>query len=167
MSDIAPIEAWLDFKRTLELTGERWLSFAEAVALVRKREPMSIGRAEFMVDKARKSGKVRWHWFHDGDFLLDKPNRGNTFLEEGDLVDWISRHPDLSKASSKQPRQRLKPLRDSTEEIMQTVWPDGPPERLAHKVICAEVRDAFKARNLAPPSPDTIRRATSALRRKS
>ena len=100
-------EVEADFKRALELTGERWLSFLEAVALLREREPMSIGQAEAYIDDLRvayfadggsfgrqsgKSATVRWHWFHDTDFLTNEPNRGNTFVSEADLIHWHNRN---------------------------------------------------------------------------
>jgi hypothetical protein len=87
-----------DFKRALELTGERWLSFSEAVALLRDREPISIGQAEAVIDglhKAHFAGNstgIRWHWFHDTDFRTNKPNRGNTFLSDADLIYWLDRN---------------------------------------------------------------------------
>lgn len=97
-----------DFRRSLELigeqTGDRWLPFADQVALLLGREPMSIGRAQAMADAARNSGEVRWQWFRD-DGLLSKPTRGNTFLSETDLIDWLNRNrpppPALPSSSQK------------------------------------------------------------------
>src|SRR5262249_179360 len=106
-SDETAFDPWLEFKRTLESTGERWLNHREAIDLLQKREPIPIGAAEAILDDlgvayfadggafARQSGKstaVRWHWFHDTDFQTNKPNRGNTFVSEADLIYWHDRN---------------------------------------------------------------------------
>ena len=51
--DEAEFDPVMDAARLLEQTGERWLSLSEAVALLRKREPMSIGHAEHILDDLR------------------------------------------------------------------------------------------------------------------
>ena len=107
MADLPPFmdeERRRRLEGLIERTGERWLSFSEAVALLREREPMSIGQAEAIIDDLRmayfadggpfdrRSGKstpVRWHWFHDTNFLTNKPNRNNTFVSEADLIQWL------------------------------------------------------------------------------
>jgi hypothetical protein len=81
-------DRFLDFKRMLELTGEQWLNHAEAIDLLRKREPMSIGAAEAILDELRekyfageKAG-VRWQWFRDDtDFFstTNKPSINTVF----------------------------------------------------------------------------------------
>jgi hypothetical protein len=112
-----------DFRRVLEASGERWLSFHEAVVLLREREPMSVGQAQAMIDDlrmayfadggqfARQSGKsatVRFHWFHDTDFLTNKPKRGNTFISEADLIYWhAAPKTPASQTSTKQIRQTV------------------------------------------------------------
>lgn len=88
-------EAEADFWKTLELTGEKWLTHPEIVELLTTRGSMSVGAADAIVDTLRaaffanKPTGVRWHWFHDTDFLTNKPNRGNTRASEADVIYWL------------------------------------------------------------------------------
>jgi hypothetical protein len=151
-------EAEADFKRTLELigdqAGDRWLSFAQAVALIREREPMSIGEAEFTVDEARKSGKVRYHWFRD-DGLLSKPTRGNTFVSEADLVSWHDKYR-TSAPSHDEANARHKKAAEAIERTKQAIkakCQNGPLAlskdmrnsiRVVHKVSYRTISRALK-----------------------
>jgi hypothetical protein len=51
--DEGELDPLMDAARLLEQTGERWLSFSEAVALLREREQMSIGQAQAIIDDLR------------------------------------------------------------------------------------------------------------------
>lgn len=120
-----------DFRRTLELTGERWLSFSEAVALLREREPMSIGYAEHILDDlrvayfaaggpfARQSGKsvpVRWYFVRGIGLLEEKPHRENTFVSEADLIYWLDQNwPAPKSAPSPRPARMPAPRASKTQ----------------------------------------------------
>jgi hypothetical protein len=78
--------------------GEKWLSRNEAVALVRSREPMSIGRAKAIVSTARKSGEVRVDVLNDEALSLlsfdpsfAKAEIGPLY-SKGDFLDWLDRN---------------------------------------------------------------------------
>jgi hypothetical protein len=110
--DEGELDPMMDAARLLEQTGERWLSFSEAVALLREREPMSIGHAEHILDDlrvaylagggpfARQSGKsapVRCYFVRGIGLLGEKPHRENTFVSEADLIYWL----DQNRAGAK------------------------------------------------------------------
>ena len=115
--DEGELEPLMDAARLLEQTGERWLLFSEAVALLREREPtMSIGQAQAIIDEfraayfagggpfARQSGKfppVRWYFVRGVGLFQQKPHRDNTFVSEADLIYWqdTNRSPAPSPAS--------------------------------------------------------------------
>ena len=106
--DEGELEPLMDAARLLEQTGERWLLFSEAVALLRQREPtMSIGQAQAIIDDfrvayfasggpfARQSGKsapVRWYFVWSIGLFNQKPHRDNTLVNEPDLIYWHDRN---------------------------------------------------------------------------
>ena len=115
--DEAEFDPVMDAARLLEQTGERWLSFSEAVALLREREPMSIGHAEHILDDlrvayfagggpfARQSGKsvpVRWFFVWAIGLFNQKPHRDNTLVNEPDLIYWQDCNRDTVNNSQKQ-----------------------------------------------------------------
>jgi hypothetical protein len=190
MSDEAPFitadepafDAWLDFRRTLELTGERWLLHSEAIDLLRKREPVSIGRAEAILDDLREryfAGErtgVRWHWFRD-DGLLSKPTRGNTFVSEADLIYWHDQirtpQPPAPIEAPSQPklqhhRRKAKILQDAAEQRLLSVFAASygiPPASLRPKDILERVNQG-----LSPGRQflrDTVTRAVKSLKEKA
>jgi hypothetical protein len=172
-------EAEIDFKRTLELTGERWLSHSEAVALLRDREPMSVGHAEDTLDDLRKryfAGErtgLRWHWFRD-DGLLSKPTRGNTFVNEADLIYWHDRNRIPTPAATPPEPQKLRrPRRDkvvqaAAEQRLLVVFREShgvPPADLQPKDILKRVNEG-----LSPAKHflrDTVARAVQNLKEKA
>ena len=173
-ADEPDLDRLADFKVALELTGERWLSFSEAAALLRKREPMSIGQAEATIDDLRiayfadggpfdrqsgKSATVRWQWFHDTDFQKNKPNRGNTFVSEADLIHWHNvmlavtelvdktSAPTKSAPSAAERKKRDGPKTYAAKRAIEALYPNEIPDQaaVANKVLCNAVRDWHKA----------------------
>jgi hypothetical protein len=113
--------------RLLEQLPESWLSFSEAVELLREREPMSVGQAEAIIDDlrlayyadggpfARQSGKtpaVRYVWFY-GVELPNRPHRGNSFVSEADLIYWHDRNRDIAN-NNRQQQSTSPPASDPT-----------------------------------------------------
>jgi hypothetical protein len=126
----------MDAARLLEQTGERWLSFSEAVALLRERSPMSIGRAEKIIDDfrvaylagggpfARQSGKsapVRCYFVRSIGLLNEKPHRGNTFVNQPDLIDWHDRNTSTPKSAPAAAAARTPAPRTSKTQISKIV----------------------------------------------
>jgi len=126
----------MDAARLLEQTGERWLSFSEAVALLRERSPMSIGRAEKIIDDfrvayfagggpfARQSGKsapVRCYFVRSIGLLNEKPHRGNTFVSEADLIYWQDNNRSPPSPAPSPPRARRPAARTSKTQISKIV----------------------------------------------
>jgi hypothetical protein len=118
--DEGETEPLMDAARLLEQTGERWLLFSEAVALLREREPtMSIGQAQAIIDDfraayfagggpfARQSGKfppVRWYFVRAIGLFQQKPHRDNTLVNEPDLIYWHDRNRTVPPvAADKEP----------------------------------------------------------------
>lgn len=120
--DEGELEPLMDAARLLEQTGERWLLFSEAVALLRQREPtMSIGQAQAIIDEfraayfagggpfARQSGKfppVRWYFVRGIGLFQQKPHRDNTFVSEADLIYWHDRNTSTSRRPARTPAPR-------------------------------------------------------------
>jgi hypothetical protein len=96
--------------------NERWLTFREAVELVRAHMNASVGRAEAVVKAARASGEVRSDLSRGRDgFLLLTADDGvvdmnmrpgaldkngvvpKLILSKDDLTDWLSRQPPEKK----------------------------------------------------------------------
>jgi hypothetical protein len=129
-TDEPHLDPLMDAARLLEQTGERWLSFSEAVALLRERSPMSIGRAEKIIDDfrvayfagggpfARQSGKsapVRCYFIRSIGLLNEKPHRGNTFVNQPDLIDWHDRKTPKSAPSAPPPAPTPAPRTSKTQ----------------------------------------------------
>jgi hypothetical protein len=141
MADLPPFideERRRHRERLQEQTGERWLSFSEAVALLREREPMSIGQAEAIIDDMRlayyadggpwrrQSGNaaaVRCRYFYGFGFggPPDKPHRGNTFVSEADLIYWHDRNTLTPKLAPSPQSSRTPAPRASKTEISKIV----------------------------------------------
>ena len=133
--DEGELEPLMDAARLLEQTGERWLLFSEAVALLREREPtMSIGQAQAIIDDfraayfagggpfARQSGKfppVRWYFVRGIGLFQQKPHRDNTFVSEADLICW--QDTNRSPAPSPAPLPRTPAPRTSRAQIRKIV----------------------------------------------
>ena len=129
--DEGELEPLMDAARLLEQTGERLLSFSEAVALLRERGPMSIGQAQAIIDDfrvayfagggpfARQSGKsapVRWYFVRGIGLLGEKPHRENTFVSEADLIYWLDQNwPAPKSAPSPQPSRTPAPRASKTQ----------------------------------------------------
>jgi hypothetical protein len=128
--DEGELEPLMDAARLLEQTGERWLSFSEAVALLRERGPMSIGQAQAIIDDfrvayfagggpfARQSGKsapVRWYFVRGIGLLGEKPHRENTFVSDADLIYWLDQNwPAPKSAPLPQPSRTPAPRASKT-----------------------------------------------------
>ena len=75
------------------MPAEEWITFPEAVEIVRDRFKCSVGRAQALARQARASGEVRtkpgpgWMAFDDGcmGIICDLFNKD-------DFLDWLGRH---------------------------------------------------------------------------
>jgi hypothetical protein len=136
MADLPPFmdeERRRRLEGLIERTGERWLSFSEAVALLREREPMSIGQAEAIIDDLRlaywrrQSGNaaaVRCHYYSYAFGFgrpLGEPRRGNTFVSEADLIYWHDRNTSTPKSEPSPPPARTPAPRASKTQISKIV----------------------------------------------
>jgi hypothetical protein len=145
--------------------SETWLSFREAVALVRDRIGASIGYAEALVMRARKSGEgVRIKrapvllGADDGltnfnfkailagaaDGMNDPPGG----MSEADLLDWLRRNvPKNGKGGDPSKRKRVQPMRDEGRKAIAGAFPDGMPNRaeLPDKRFCDRARQWYDA----------------------
>ena len=184
--DEGELEPLMDAARLLEQTGERWLLFSEAVALLRQREPtMSIGQAQAIIDDfrvayfasggpfARQSGKsapVRWYFVWSIGLFNQKPHRDNTLVNEPDLIYWHDRNRDPVNNSQEQrtsPRsasaveKHTRPTVDRATIAISRLYPQGVPTQatLRHKQLIADVNGELTRMGLPAVSETTILRA--------
>src|SRR5580704_19644002 len=91
------------------MSEEAWLTFPEAVQIVRSRCGTSIGRAEALVLAARKSKDIRpkpsrERFYLIGDDGLDpKPDLKAGRFSRNDFLDWLDRHEPRSAPTSPTP----------------------------------------------------------------
>ena len=135
---------------------ERWLTYGEAVEIVRARVGGSVGYANSLLQNARASGEVR-HRKNDVVLLVaddgvvgmnlrrtvagvtidGKPVRHSPTREvdsvefsEDDLIDWLERnHPTSASPGAPKPRQRGR--RDRAGQAIEALWPQGLPDEAA------------------------------------
>jgi hypothetical protein len=104
----------------IERTGERWLSFSEAVALL---------RVAYYADGGpwrRQSGNaaaVRCRYFYGFGFGRPPkiPHRGDTFVSEADLIYWHDRNTSTPKSEPSSPPARTPAPRASKTQISKIV----------------------------------------------
>lgn len=108
------------------MAGEQWLSFAEAVQLVRERLDCSTGRAESIVRTARSSGEVRYPpqnpvLIGPDDGLMDFDMRHAALpskieaprnISANDLLDWLDRTYPQDKPAAAPGRRGAKAKAD-------------------------------------------------------
>jgi hypothetical protein len=148
------------------MSAEQWISFQQAVKIVRVRLNASIGRAEAVVRAARASGEVRSRPNRDADVVLLTADDGivgmslrpgaKHRMEEfttvvplssrSDLLDWLDRQgpqPKPKPAETKRPQDK----RQRARLAIKARWPNGAPDRTAlpNKLFCAEVNKQLKA----------------------
>lgn len=87
---------------------EEWLSFQEAVELVRSRTPMSFGRAEKIVHDARTSGEVQ-------ETFPIRPPLSLPRLNKDDLNDWLDRQQPRTSTSKAGRRPKFDPAKVKKE----------------------------------------------------
>jgi len=114
----------LDRNKLNKVTG-RMLSFAEAIALVRRRLNASSGRAAAVVREALKSGELRII----RDDHID-PISGSLFaIVEQDFLDWLNRQ--VTPLAARKPPDRERARRAAIE-----LWGTaGPPDHLSNSSI--------------------------------
>jgi hypothetical protein len=161
------------------MSEEAWLTFPEAVQIVRNRFGTSIGRAEASVLAARKSKEVRAKPSREPFYLIgDDGLNPNPDLKAGrfsrdDFLDWLDRHEPRSAPASPTPtatpqrRQAASPVRDRAKQAIDALWPTGVPPVtvLRNGPLCAKVCNWIKSdcdkrgEPYVAPSNDTILRA--------
>src|SRR6516162_566767 len=143
----------LDRNKLNKVTG-RMLSFAEAIALVRRRLNVSTGRAAAVVREALKSGELRII----RDDHIYPISRSLFAIVEKDFLDWLNRqvvvHATTPQAAHKQSDREL--VRQAAIELWGTA---GPPDHLSNLSICREVAQWLKRNHQADISDGTILRA--------
>lgn len=158
--------------------SEQWLTFREAVEIVRVHLGSPIGRAEGMLHTARASKEVRFHnpaspiLLLADDGVVGMHDRFGRMTAEDmfqisreDLLDWLDRQALSQESKSSTPRTQVK--RDRVREAIDALWPAELPSQsvLPNALLCTKVADWLKAdcqkRNVPamPTSDDTILRA--------
>src|SRR6516165_10813571 len=138
----------LDRNKLNKVTG-RMLSFAEAIALVRRRLNASSGRAAAVVREALKSGELRII----RDDHID-PISGSLFaIVEQDFLDWLNRQVSTTVTTPlAAPRQ---PDRERAKQAAIELWGTaGPPDHLSNSSICREVAQWLKKNDQAADISD-------------
>jgi hypothetical protein len=187
--DEGELDPVMDAARLREQTGERWLSFSEAVALLREREPISIGQAQAIIDDLwvayfaggglfpRRSGKsapVRWYFVRGIGLLGEKPHRENTLVNEPDLIYWHDRNrdtvnksqeqrasPSSAEASAEAIEKHTSPTVDRATIAISRLYPQEiPPQAtLRNKQLIADVNGELARMGLKAVSETTVLRA--------
>jgi hypothetical protein len=182
--DEAEFDPVMDAARLLEQTGERWLSFSEAVALLRESEPMSIGHAEHILDDlraayfaGRKSGRsspVRWYFVWGVGLFNKEPHRDNTLVNEPDLIYWHDRNrdtvnnsreqkasPPSAEASAEAIEKHTSPTVDRATIAISRLYPQGVPPQatLRNKQLIADVNGELARMGLQTVSETSVLRA--------
>ena len=138
------------------MSDEQWLSFKEAVKLIRSHLNASIGRAEALLRSAHQSGEVRSYQANvllltDDGLLSGFGGRSQSVLEEQrfsehDLLDWLDRQ-DVEPAKATPKRQHSSPKQDRAKEAVEALWQNDVPNqsRLPKQSLCREVIDWLKS----------------------
>jgi hypothetical protein len=155
--------------------SDDWITFTEAVEIVRAHLGASIGRSEAVTNEARASGEVRFQNSADPVLLLaddgvvgmslrpgaqhkagvtadGKPIIHRTIstsmsqISKDDLQDWLSRH-HTEAAASPEPKPRAQNKRSRVAVAIQELWPNGLPDQslLSNSLLCKKVGDWLKA----------------------
>ena len=177
--DEGELDPVMDAARLQEQTGERWLSFSEAVALLREREPMPIGPAEHILDDLRvayfagrrsgKSAPVRWFFVWGVGLFNKEPHRGNTLVNEPDLIYWHDRNRDTVNNSQERRasppsaalKKHTKPTVDRATIAISRLYPQGVPPQatLRNKQLIADVNGELARMGRKAVSETTVLRA--------
>jgi hypothetical protein len=166
--------------------SEQWLTFREAVEIVRGRLGASIGRSEAVTNAARASGEVRFHnpanpvLLTSDDGVVGMSLRtgrngrmittADTFqISREDLLDWLSRQAPQqpTRMPAPEPKPRARNKRARVEAAIQALWPNRLPDQtvLPNALLCKKVQDWLKddSKSRGVPaqviSDDTILRA--------
>lgn len=124
----------------------QWLSFAEAVALVRDRLGCSIGKAQAVTRQADESDELRATRPRpkpiEDDGFVDLNDLRPRSLSRDDLVDWLNRN---SPAQVRATQPRPQPDRERAKAAAAAIWGTaGPPSHMVNSLICREVADWLK-----------------------
>jgi hypothetical protein len=154
--------------------SEEWITFSEAVEIVRAHLGSSVGRSEAVTNAARASGEVRFQnpaapvllladdgivgmslrpGAHDkaGVTADGKPIMHRTIstsmfqINKDDLLEWIGRHhTEAAPKPKSRPRKQIK--RSRVASAIQALWPNGPLEQsvLPNALLCIKVQDWLK-----------------------
>jgi hypothetical protein len=139
--------------------SEQWLTFREAVEIVRAHLGASIGRSEAVMNKARASGEVRFRNATDPVLLLADDGLVGMNLRPGalgkagisadgkavthrttsanvsriskdDLLDWLGRHhPDKVAPKLEPVKPRAQIKRSRVQTALKELWKNEPPEQ--------------------------------------
>jgi hypothetical protein len=155
------------------MTEETWLSFTEAVQIVRDRVGASVGRSQAIVREAISSGEIRTtksrtaNLYLIGDDGLEglindrEADERATNLNAADLTDRLDRQTPAID-SSNPPTARRGGKFSRVERAARAIWNEaGPPAHLEPKVICTAIRARLKADEGGEPNmtDKTIRSA--------
>jgi hypothetical protein len=152
--------------------SKEWLTFTEAVEIVRAHLDASVGRAEAGTNAARASGEVRFQnpadpvllMADDGLVGMDmRPGAQNKDgvtadgklivhgtistsmfqINKDDLLDWLSRQ---APSKSELPKPRTQAKRTRVRDAIEALWPNGIPGQsvLPHHLLCIKVQDWLK-----------------------
>jgi hypothetical protein len=145
------------------MTEETWLSFTEAVQIVRDRMGASVGRSQAIVREAIASGEIRTKrrtasLYLIGDDGLDglindrTADERATNLNAADLTDRLDRQTPAIDTSNP-PTARRGGKSSRVERAARAIWNEaGPPAHLEPKVICTAIRARLKADEGSEPN---------------
>ena len=156
-----------------------WLSYSEAIDLIRSRLGIPHGPATAELKRARNSGEIAY-WPQSAPPLFDPYKSTPRIVDEAfgrreeidlyfkkiDLEYWLDRERPKAKGGKTTPR-RPQIKRDRAEEAVKALWPNRVPEPtlLPNDLLCRKVdgwlRADCKTRGIefVAPSNDTILRA--------
>jgi hypothetical protein len=155
--------------------SEEWITFREAVDIVRAHLGSSIGRSEAVTNAARASGEVRFQnpaapvllladdglvgmgmrpgtqdkagVTADGKPIMHRVISTSMFqISKDDLLDWLRRQAQApAEPDLSRPRTRTK--RTRVDGAIQALWENGPPDQsvLSNVLLCKKVGDWLKA----------------------
>lgn len=123
--------------------SEQWLTYQEALEIVRAHISCSIGRAEATLQAARKSHEVRFENPADPILLLADDGivgmrhsmqlTGHRSISNDDLLDWLSReHPPQENPATKPKKQhcsqdKTTPKQRAIAAAIKACFPGGLP----------------------------------------
>lgn len=148
-----------------------WITFDDALNIVRTTRGGSIGWAEALVRAALKSAEVRTKQpqvlltADDGVVGMDlRPGaqieRAAARISKDDFVDWLDRNAPAAVNGEAEPvAAEGGHLAKLARDAAATIWPDGIPKHTPPQVLFKRVADRVQQQHQVKISKSTVRRA--------